>query len=303
MKRHSPLPRQTRLRSSRRTERTIENRANLSTGVEPGKADTRKSIETVIQSKIELAQQKSAAAARVTRSSYQFESRRPWVCLLFVLPMILAYEFATLIQGEHLLRSGVDQWLDQFFRSFGFGQLVLLPVITAGILIAWHHQLDDHWRVRVSVFGGMIIETIGLGLMMYWTAKAFYLLSQSEGVAAIPALTPTESSAAWWSNTIAMLGSGIYEELFFRLILLAPTIYFASRWTPSGLGHWIGIAVVSLLFAALHYDFINPAGASFEPTSFFFRFGASVIFSVLFLYRGFGIAVGTHVAFDILTQF
>ena len=101
---------------------------------------------------------------------------------------------------------------------------------------------------------------------------------------------------------MAFIGSGIYEELFFRLILLVPTIHWASRLTNRKFGAVAGIILVSLVFATLHYEVVNPAGTAFDLSSFFFRFVASIVFCVLFLFRGFGIAVGTHVAFDVLTQ-
>ena len=148
----------------------------------------------------------------------------------------------------------------------------------------------------------MILETIGLGLMMFWAANVFHLISQSTVTVGMAATTIRLAPEIWWSNTIAVMGSGIYEELFFRLMLLAPVIHWATKLTDQNFGKIIGIFGVSLLFAALHYDLINPAGSAFEMSSFFFRFFASIIFSVLFLFRGFGIAVGTHVAFDVLTQ-
>jgi membrane protease YdiL (CAAX protease family) len=261
-----------------------------------------KTIQRVVQSRIESVQQKKAAAAQLEKSDYQNETKRPLVCLAFVFPLILAYEMGTLMLGRQAFRSGVDQWLTQLLNNIGFGQLVLLPVVTAGIMIIWHHRIDDHWRIRWPVLTGMVLETAGLGLMLFWAANAFHLISHSALVTAIPASTETISPDRWWPTTMAFIGSGIYEELFFRLILLVPAIYLATRMTNRKFGAATGIILVSLIFAALHYEVINPAGTAFEMSSFFFRFAASIVFCVLFLFRGFGIAVGTHVAFDVLTQ-
>jgi hypothetical protein len=65
----------------------------------------------------------------------------------------------------------------------------------------------------------------------------------------------------------------------------------------------MAIGMTSLLFAAAHYDWLNPAAAAFEWPGFMVRFLASVFFALVFLFRGFGIAVGTHVAYDVLTHF
>ncbi len=292
--------------SSVNRPRPLRAKAALPGSVKLSKKDqlppTPKTIQRVIQSRIESVQQKKSAAAQREKSNYQDETRRPLVCLAFVFPLILAYELGTLMLGRQAFRSGVDQWLAQLLNQIGFGQLVLLPLVTAGIMIVWHHRIEDHWRIRWLVLTGMILETAGLGLMLFWAANAFHLISQSALVAAIPASTVTISPDRWWPTTMAYIGSGIYEELFFRLILLVPAIYWGTRLTNRKFGAVAGIILVSFVFAALHYDVINPAGMAFELSSFFFRFAASIVFCVLFLFRGFGIAVGTHVAFDVLTQ-
>ncbi len=267
--------------------------ANPSTAA---RSQTASSIEAVLKP---VRPSKSGAEATRPQGVYHRESQRPLVCLAFVLPLILIYEFATLSWGGQTVRSGLDQWLFTFLNGFGLGQIVLLPLIASGMLIAAHHRLKDHWRVRPMTLFGMAVESLGLGLILYFAANATFLLSESA-----PAFAqPTRSMTGLWSaETLALIGSGIYEELLFRLILLNLLIgYLKPMWgqTPA---RAIGIVVISLLFASLHYRFINPAGADFDACSFLFRLGASVLFSLLFLYRGFGIAVGTHVAFDVLTQ-
>lgn len=262
--------------------------------------ERQKSIEAVIEARIEMKRRKQIAAEAVHHSSYEDESRRPLVCLLFVMPLILAYEVGTILLDGFAQRSGVDQWLAQLLATIGVGKLILLPMVTTAILIVWHHRIDDHWRLRFQVFGLMFLESVGLGLMLFWAANAIHLLGHAS-----PEMIDTSLRLAphqWWAATTAMIGSGIYEELFFRLIVLLPLIQWLAKQFDRRHAEVIGIFAVSLLFASLHYDFINPSGAVFEWSSFCFRFLASVAFSVLFLYRGFGLAVGAHAAYDVLTQ-
>ena len=100
-------------------------------------------------------------------------------------------------------------------------------------------------------------------------------------------------------NLIMFLGAGIYEELLFRLVLLSGTIWVLRRlgvelaWSVV-----YGVALTSLAFAAAHY--VGPYGDLFDPRSFLFRFIAGLFFCILFVYRGFGIAAGTHALYDIL---
>ena len=237
------------------------------------------------------------------RQGYESQTLRPIVSLAFVFPLILLYELCVIFLGQQELRSGIDQWLDRFLLRFGIGQLVVLPLVTAAVLIIWHHQKNDRWQFRGSVLIGMFIESMVLGLILFSAANACHQFVASEATFPLLAISASIAEPLWWTKSLASLGSGIYEEFVFRLILLLPAIKLFRKVVGANLYAVIGgILIVSLLFSCLHYDVINPAGASFDPGSFAFRVAASIVFCILFLFRGFGIAVGTHVAYDILTQ-
>ena len=102
---------------------------------------------------------------------------------------------------------------------------------------------------------------------------------------------------------IAYAGAGIYEELLFRLMLI-PVLWqvfamFGLQKVPALIG---AIILSSLMFSAVHYDFVTAAGDPFEWYSFTFRFSAGVVFACLFAFRGFGIAAVTHALFDMYTR-
>ena len=59
----------------------------------------------------------------------------------------------------------------------------------------------------------------------------------------------------------------------------------------------IAVVVTSVLFSAAHYAGVH--GETFDWFSFCFRFLAGAFFAVLFVFRGFGIAAGTHALYDI----
>lgn len=230
---------------------------------------------------------------------YYDETRRPIVCLAFVFPLLIFYEIGSILLGHESFRSGIDQWLHQALHQLGFGQLVILPLVAMAVMIVWHHRDQDHWRIRGSVLAGMLTEAIGLGLILFCAASAISMLAFGPAVAVETLVSTTQ----WWATVVGLVGSGIYEELVFRIILLVPVIYCASRLIADR--RWAtvaGVILISLLFAAVHYNMFNPAGSQFELSSFAFRFVASIVFCVLFLFRGFAIAVGAHVAYDVFTQ-
>ena len=105
------------------------------------------------------------------------------------------------------------------------------------------------------------------------------------------------------ATSISFFGAGVYEELFFRLMLLAPLLVFAKRFVSREVPVVaVAVLVTSLFFALAHYQPLNPYGELFEWVGFSNRMLAGLFFGVVFVLRGFGIAVGTHIAYDILTQ-
>ena len=57
------------------------------------------------------------------------------------------------------------------------------------------------------------------------------------------------------------------------------------------------IVITSFFFSMAHY--VGPHGERFIAYTFAFRFVAGAFFAVLFVFRGFGIAAGTHALYDI----
>ena len=249
-----------------------------------------------------------AQSARITprrsgsrQREYAAETLRPIVSLAFVLPLLLFYEFGSILTDQFAGKSGIDRWLHQLMDSLGIGQLVILPIVTAGVLLFWHHALSDRWKFQPRVLLGMMVESCCLGIILYFAGNAVHeIISNSNSLDTL-AIGDTRQPV-WWNRTIAFIGCGVYEELIFRLLMLNGIIWLGNQYFTAGFSKITGSILVSLLFAVLHYNLINPSGSEFEWFSFIFRFLASLMFCLLFLLRGFGIAVGTHCTYDVLTQ-
>ena len=110
---------------------------------------------------------------------------------------------------------------------------------------------------------------------------------------------------------VGFFGAGIYEELLFRLMLL-PALMGLLRLSGFSLRASLITAVIvtSLIFAAAHYHidfefagrhFATTHGEEFQWRSFTFRAIAGAYFSLLFAFRGFGIAAGAHALYDVFT--
>ncbi len=233
---------------------------------------------------------------------YHQQTHRPIVCLAFVLPFVMLYEVCSVLLENDAVRTGIDQWIGGIFSPLGVGQVVILPVVITAILVIWHHRRHDRWSFNPFVLAGMFVESSLLGLILYWSANAVYFLATVSRPDAVTA-GAVATNSDWLVACVSVLGSGIYEETFFRILFLLPVIAWGTWLSGSReIGITCGMILCSLVFALLHYSLFNPAGHHFEVSSFLFRFGASIVFCNLFLFRGFGIAVGSHVIYDLLTQ-
>ena len=112
-------------------------------------------------------------------------------------------------------------------------------------------------------------------------------------------VTTVETLKQNLASLTACLGAGVYEELLFRLLMVPLLIgvlrLLRLRPTASMVG---AVLLSSLVFAAAHH--IPPYGETFSWFYFSFRVLAGIFFAVLFVYRGFGIAAGTHAGYDLL---
>jgi membrane protease YdiL (CAAX protease family) len=238
---------------------------------------------------------------------YWAQSTRPMTSLVFVAPFLAAYEIGVLAMGPESVRNGADAWLRELLHAMGFGQYFLLPALTVCALVCWHYTTREPWRLTSGVLSGMFAECVllafGLRLVLELEGAVFQVvagpLAPSGGPPAALAVSGTARHA------VGFLGAGVYEELLFRLMLLPAVAWTLGR---LGLGRRAGLLLAvlstSFAFAAAHY--VGAHGEAFGWAhlafwfGFTFRFLAGVFFSALFVYRGFGIAAGTHAAYDLL---
>ncbi len=254
--------------------------------------------------------QSTSSPLRGMLSSYWNESARPWVSLVFVTPMLVAYESGLVMLGPRAMRNGADVWLRQLLDGLGFSQYFLLPILTCAMLLGWHHLNRERWTFRWTYLYGMALESLCLAFLLVLLAQSHQNLVVSLAESTSPTLNLRNVQTM--GRMLAFLGAGIYEEVLFRVMLfpaIAAVLRFAG--SPPRLSWVLAIVLSSLLFAAAHYQldlmlggfhFVTSVGDKFEWTSFLFRFGAGVFFASLMLARGFGVAAGTHAFYDIIVS-
>ncbi len=232
---------------------------------------------------------------------YWEESRSHRYSLVFALPLLVAYELLEALAPVRVkggvVRNGADVILTGGFTAlFGpRGPLVLMGLVIGGALVLiWRDRRPG--PLKPHYFGLMLAESAVLAL----------LFGVVVGVATVQLLGPLRSLAAGAAGVggsalerlTLSLGAGLYEELLFRVVLVALIsnglrLVGFSRIT-SGV---TAVIAGALLFSAFHY--VGPLGDELRLDSFVFRALAGVAFSALYLTRGFGITAWTHALYDV----
>jgi hypothetical protein len=230
---------------------------------------------------------------------YWRQSRRPLTSLVFIMPLLVLYEGGVLLPGATAIRNGADVWLRRLLDALGLGHYFLLPVLIVALLLAWHHTTGEPWRVSGRAIYGMYAESalLALALIVLGHLQGSLLHSIAGGW---PALAAVRSGGRFHflGQLVGYFGAGIYEEVLFRLILL-PAVAAVLKLCRARAELQVAgpVVLTSLAFSAAHY--IGPQGDALQWFSFLFRFLAGAFFALLFVYRGFGIAAGTHALYDI----
>jgi hypothetical protein len=235
----------------------------------------------------------------IATRGYWETSRSHRYSLLFALPLLLLYELlelaAPIRASGGVIRNGADVILTGLFTAMlgPRGPLVFMALVIGGALtLIWRDRSGGPIRARVFalMFGESVVLALLFGLVV--------------GTATVQLLGPLRSLAAGGvpesalSRLTLSLGAGLYEELLFRVVLVA---LLSNGLRLLGLSRLVAgvIATVvgALLFSAFHY--IGPMGDALELQSFVFRALAGLAFSALYLTRGFGITAWTHALYDV----
>lgn len=231
-------------------------------------------------------------------TSYLSATRHPWSSFLFLLPLLAVYEGGVLwIGGDRAdrIRNGADAWLRWAFEVFGVGHFLLAPALLVGTLLVWSWwRWDDRPADPVRTWFGMAFESGIYAFLLWHLSQNFGPLIDLVGIKLAIEL-PLGQAA----KVLTFIGAGIYEEVLFRLGLFTLTYYLlrAVRIPMSGAVLLASVGAAAG-FAAAHH--IGPYGEPMNPYVFLFRSLAGLYFTVLFVARGFGIAVGAHAGYDIL---
>jgi len=226
--------------------------------------------------------------------TYIEDARRPLHSLMFLLPLILAYEVGAvyvdhagpIAQQDRVIAYHLMQI---FFSLFGATGIFLPGVMIIIILLVTHYFSGQPWRVRMTTLLGM------LGESLLWTLPLFAL---NRSIRYTSFFQSPQSS--WRENVVISTGAGVYEELIFRLILVTAIVILLEDVFKFKKQHSLALSVLiaAVLFAIHHHE---PLGSEpYEFGRFMFRTLAGIYLGGLFLFRGYGITAGCHALYNVI---
>ena len=237
----------------------------------------------------------------LAQGGYFMYSAQPLHILLFVLPVLIVYELGStgIIGGGGVsAKLEAQDMLVRFFNLFGVLGLHLPAIALVVILLVQHLLSKASWKIQPAVLLAMIAESafltvplIVLGVLVEPLVPM--MMSQPEIVSS-PALNDT------LQRIFLAIGAGLYEEMLFRLMLIALLhfIFVDALGFKHKTGIIIAVVLSSLAFAWHHNEVVSPTGINWRLAIFYTLAGA--YFAMLFIARGFGIAVGAHLMYDLL---
>lgn len=207
--------------------------------------------------------------------------------LVFIFPLFIAYQvgvaFAPAGNGVDFvtgwLFAAVGRDRDMYLLlNLGFG-LVFVALI---VYLRRQRAIALHSFLPMAILSGIYALTLGSFILFVMDKLLGF-----DGVMALDA----------GSALVVSLGAGVYEELVFRLGLLAGSAYILrALGLPHGAALVIALAGSSAVFSAAHH--LGASREQFSTVVFTYRMLAGAIFGVIFYFQSLAHAVYTHFFYD-----
>jgi len=163
---------------------------------------------------------------------------------------------------------------------------LLLMIIILGVMFL-NRKVVKNGKLKFTFLLLMIVESLVwcIGFIIIMSASEQLLLSIMERN-----IIPEQFYLA--------IGAGIWEELLFRVGVIGLALSFLTKIVGYSGIYSVIIAVIfsAIIFSLFHY--LGPFGDNFSYKSFYLRTLAGIFLGSLYMFRGFGITVYTHIFYD-----
>jgi len=216
---------------------------------------------------------------------------------LFALPLLFLYELLIRISQagqEQIVRISVDIWFQTLFSYFGLNGLtaaLLIVSAISGYIIFW--KRGSLPELKGKYFLWMMIECLFYAVMFSVLISQFLeLMLKMDLQSSLERLTSLQLFAL-------SLGAGLYEELFFRVLLVSGLHHLFNKLLSTNQGSFVvSVITAALIFSGVHY--VGEFADSWAIEGFLFRFLFGLTLNVIYVKRGFGLAAWTHAIYDLI---
>lgn len=224
-------------------------------------------------------------------SNYLKTSSHKFYGAVVAVVMLLLYEIFVMwgSTSNMMIRNAPEAWLRNMLNFVGISHYYISFIMMTAAIIAVPVFYRQGLVVQKKIFLGIILESL------FWGAVSGMLINLV--IAKLFMVTGTMSGSIIGDLGLA-IGAGLFEELFFRVILTSALIWTCAKLIRvKWLSVMVAVIVASLLFSLAHY--VGSVGDHFELYSFLFRFLAGLWFTTLYSVRGFAVVCLTHAFYDI----
>ena len=221
--------------------------------------------------------------------AYLHRSSDPVTSCVLVLPLLMLYNAGlTLTQWTAL--NGADFLTTSIVQHLGLNGFLYFQAAIAltfiGAIVFLRHKRDFTLNDYIPLLAESSVYAFAMGTLILFVLNRADLLNLGwmEG-------------GEFARNLTISAGAGVHEEMVFRLLLIPSLILMLNRWARMPMR---GAAVSAVLISSLIFSLAHYAGPeAFSLFTFAYRTLAGIWFALLFLFRGFAVAVYTHCLYDV----
>ncbi|HEY6081479.1 MAG TPA: CPBP family glutamic-type intramembrane protease [Polyangiaceae bacterium] len=238
----------------------------------------------------------SQGATQAETERYLREGSGPLADLALTLPLFVIYHLGVVWLDVQNAADVVTRELKALASSSlpAYSGLTLaIGLVFTGVLLVLGRGKTLHWQRFALVAIEGILYAIAMRLVASYVVGKVHLAGAVEGA----------PSMGFFTALVLSIGAGLYEEIAFRvglygmgrrlLLAMMPEAVPSQRLLAS-LGWAVAAAAV---FSGWHY--LGQFGEPFELRSFLFRWVCGLVFTLIYVFRGFAPVVWTHTLYDI----
>lgn len=221
-------------------------------------------------------------------------SRRqsPLDSAILAFPLFVIYQVGILGSETKNGADLVTHWLITLSQAdFRLYLLFFAISCVAYVTALWFLSRTSNWNRR-SLWVTVVESTL------YALSLGAVVNLMMAGLASfLPGLSLMPGGKSFFEVLVIACGAGVHEELVFRVLGVGGLASLLALKLSRRSAVAVAVLVSSILFSLAHHT--GSMGEAFSMQAFIFRALAGMVFAIIYLVRGTGVAIWTHTLYDI----